>query len=430
MQVQKKKPFVVDGPYTISSREGASGQQYCIRHQARSIDDLKQIGVIPRFIDIDAVKRAVEKVAQPTFYTARAERWLQDELDQIRSREQAMTHRTEAFNRARLDRFAMQIQVEGVVEALGSRVALPIRKSVATRAIDLVQTGSYSVTAFHMDRDIEVRDLLIFDVDIDMCKVGDLRVRDGGMIESRAPYFILHARSFGGPWRSAGTSGVSGADGKQGTPGAQGAKGRAAVCRDFLHTDQVPTNGGPGGNGGNGGDGVDGGAGSDGHGFESHLEVLLPNMVVDTSGGRGGDGGNGGKGGAGGKGGTGGDGKGCEPSGVGGKGGNGGQGGNGGNGGKSGNGGDIFIYYVSDQSAGSPPVLIASSGGQGQGGEPGLGGDPGSAGDPGPESKYGKARWDPGAPKGPGAVGANGQKGAPGQPGRNGATVLEQVPLV
>ncbi len=80
---------------------------------------------------------------------------------------------------------------------------------------------------------------------------------------------------------------------------------------------------------------------------------------------------------------------------MGGKGGNGGLGGAAGNGGNGGNGADIYVYYVSDQSAGQPPVLTARGGAAGSAGKPGLGGAPGAQGDWGGDTKYGNATCDP-----------------------------------
>lgn len=76
MLSQETRPFVVDGPYSISARDGAPGSQFCVRYQARSIDDLGKIGAIPRFIDVEVVKRAVEKVTKPGFAAPLAERHL------------------------------------------------------------------------------------------------------------------------------------------------------------------------------------------------------------------------------------------------------------------------------------------------------------------------------------------------------------------
>lgn len=407
---EKTDTFVVDGPLTLSAAEGSPGARFCARHEARSVEELQRVGAIPRFVSVEAVKRAIDAVTRPGFATGRAERRLQDELDRSRA-----ARRAEAGDAARLELIARDIQIEGVVEALGAGIALPARRRIAGKVVDLARAGSYRVTVFELERDMDVHAPLVFDASIGVCRLRDLRVHGGGSVTSLAPHFLLHARSFRGAWRSAGVAGVAGASGREGTPGGNGATGRAAVCRDIFHTDGIPTNGGPGGNGGAGGDGVNGGAGGDGNTFESHLDVLLGDIVVDTSGGDAGKGG---------------DGKGCEPSGVGGRGGNGMAGGDGGKGGDGGSAGDIFIYYVSDQSAGRPPVLTASGGAQGAGGEPGLGGTAGLPGSPGPESKYGKARWTPGTPGGPGAVGANGTKGAPGLPGKHGATVLEKVPVV
>lgn len=424
MLSKNTSPFVVDGPFSISARDGAPGSQFCVRHQARSIDDLRKIGAIPRFIDVEVVKRAVEKVTNPAFATASAQRRLQDELDQLRSSGQAMTHRTEAFNKARLDQLTVDVQVDGVVEVLDKRIARPVRRKVAVKAVDLARAGSYAVTSFELDRDMDVRAALIFDAGIGMCRAQDIRVYAGAIIESRAPHFILHARSLRGAWRSAVTSGDAGTDGDEGTKGGDGAPGRDAVCVGVFSSDLTPTNGHRGGDAGDGSDGVDGGAGSDGGDLEQHLEVLVSGMVVDTSGGKGGQGGKGGKGG------PGGNGKGCEPSGLGGRGGDGGPGGDGGKGGKGGDAGDLFIYYVSDQSAGKPPSLTATGGAYGPGGLAGLGGEAGEAGSAGPESKYGKKRWDPPPAGGPGAAGATGAPGSPGAVGKSKTPVLEAVPLV
>lgn len=395
--------LVIDRPLTLSAK-GGDYARYCKQRPVRSLADLQETGLIPHYVDLEALERAVKQALNPAASSAKKTR---------------LARPLEA-----------DAQVEAVAKALDSKLPLSIRRNAASKAINLARTGGYTVTQFELDGDLEIRAALTFDESIHLAHSGEVVVQPGAVLEFQAPHFVLYARSMSGTISSPGAPGAAGIAGATGTNGVQGATGRDAVCRDIFHTDQVPTNGGAGSNGGAGGDGTDGGAGGWGKTFEAHFEVLLPGVSVNTSGGRGGDGGQGGQGGAGGKGGTGGNGNNCEPSGVGGKGGNGGPGGNGGNGGKGGNAGDIYIYYVSDQSAGNPPVLSAQGGSGGAGGQPGLGSDPGQPGNPGPESHYGNARWDPGKPGGPGATGANGSKGAPGNSGTNSKTVLEKVETV
>lgn len=397
----KSSTFVVDGPYSISTKKNGPWSKFCKRIECRSIDDLKKHGLIPAVIELESLKRVVDRVVTPAPAPERSKE------HQIRDRD-----------------------VDAVAGALGGKIALSVRRSIASKAVQVKRTGSYSVNAFQHDGDMEVKSNLIFDDDISVCTVHDLHVRPGAVVESRATNFLLNARSFSGTWRSAGTSGVKGADGEDGLKGTDGTPGRNAVCRDFLHTDLIPSDGTDGKPGGEGTDGVNGGAGSNGSDYTAHLEILVPGIVVDASGGAGGKGGNGGDGGAGGVGGRGGDGKGCEPSGMGGNGGKGGKGGNGAAGGKGGNAGDIYIYYVSDQSAGEPPVLTANAGEQGAGGSAGLHGEGGKAGAEGPLSKFGTKNWDPGPPGESGENGENGSPGNPGAPGDTGAAIAEKVPFI
>jgi hypothetical protein len=76
MQATTSRPFVVDGPYTISADSGP-GARYCVRHTARSLDDLRRIGVIPRFVELEGLKRAVERATSPAFHRPLAERRLE-----------------------------------------------------------------------------------------------------------------------------------------------------------------------------------------------------------------------------------------------------------------------------------------------------------------------------------------------------------------
>ena len=154
---------------------------------------------------MEIVKRTIEKVTKPNYAKASAQRLLQDEIDQLRSRALPVT-RTEAFNAARLDQLTIDVQVDGVVEALDHRIARPVRRRVAVKAVDLARAGNYAVTSFELDRDMEVSSSLIFDADIGMCRAQDIRVRAGAAIETRASSFILHARSLRGTWRSVGTT--------------------------------------------------------------------------------------------------------------------------------------------------------------------------------------------------------------------------------
>jgi hypothetical protein len=299
-------------------------------------------------VNEDRLMRVADKVTDPAFYKARAESLLNEELKRARRR------RTEALNAARLAHFGREVQVEGIARELDHEFPVPIRRSIATKVVGLIRLGGYTVNEFQLDEDLVVRASLTFGPDILVLRARDIRAADRAVISSRGPYFIMRARSFEGVYRSAGAAGVAGQSGRKGTDGGTGGAGRSALCRDFLHKDQVPSNGGRGGDGGNGGNGSNGGDGGDGTPYEAHLEVLSGGMVVDTSGGPGGKGGDGGAGGDGGDGGPGGWGQGCEPAGLGGTGGNGGAGGVAGSGGNGGDGADTFVYYVSDQSAGSP----------------------------------------------------------------------------
>ena len=424
----KAARFVVDGPVTISARSGAFGAEFCVRHTARSVAELHRIGAIPRCIDVGALERAIDAVKKPGFAASLVERRIQQELE--RERAAGTAHRVTPPDDVRLARLSREVELDGVADALDPRIASRLRRRTAARALELVRDGSYAVTSFELERDIDVRAPLVFDADIGMCRALDVRVRDGAAIESRAAHFVLHARSFRGLWRSAGAPGGSGTDGEPGGDGGAGAKGRTADCQGVFSKDLPPTDGGAGKPGGPGGDASAGSAGSPGRGVEQHLEILLPGIEIDTSGGPGGAGGKGGDGGKGGAGGKGGFGNNCEPSGGGGAGGNGGAGGAGGNGGKGGDAGELYLYYVSDQSAGQPPVLIANGGAAGAGGSGGASGAFGTAGEWGGESKWGKKTWDP-APNGSdGDAGTPGQPGDPGAPGASFNAVPEKVPFV
>lgn len=434
MMSKKSSTFVVDGPLTISMNSQGPWSQFCLRHKIRSVDDMKKHGLLPRFVHADALKRALDKVMSPAFQraAASAERVETVGAGEIRS-VAAVDQVSQIISPISLRDVSDDIEVKGVVKELGNQIALRVRQSIAVKAVNLARAGSYTVSAFELQDDMEVRGPLVFDADMSMCTVQDVRIRATGSIESLAPYFVLHARSLsGGTWRSRGTTGTTGTTGGQGTRGPDGTPGREAVCRDVLHGDLIPSHGGPGGAGGRGRDGVDGGNGTDGRGYEAHLEILLPGLTVNTSGGAAGAGGDGGKGGTGGKGGKGGFGNNCEPSGNGGSGGDGGPGGNGATGGIGGNAGDIFIYYVSDQSAGQPPTLISAAGALGIGGQPGDGGAAGAAGDQGEFSKWGTKRWNPEDDPlpGPGVVGATGNPGHPGGEGQSSQPHLEKVPVV
>src|SRR5262249_39102842 len=269
--------------YTISTEKKGPWSRFCERHEIRSVDDLKKHGLIPGFIDIDTLKRAVDKVMSPASRGSGAGR--QPKHERIASSAIADRQISGVFNPGRISQVDNDHDVAGVVEELGHQIALPVRKSIAIKAVQLARVGSYAINAFHVDDDMEVRAPLIFDTSISLCEVQNLRVRSGASIESQAPYFILRARSFSGTWRSRGAPGRKADNGPDGSAGGPGTPGRNAVCRDMLHSDLVPTNGGAGGNAGPGGDGADGGNGSDGGSYEAHLQVLSPGIVVDTSGG-------------------------------------------------------------------------------------------------------------------------------------------------
>lgn len=426
----KSARFVVDGPVTISARSGAFGAEFCVRHAARSVEDLQRIGAIPRCIDVDALERAIDAVKKPGFAAPLAERRLQQERDRERADAAGTARRVAPPDDQRLAHFSREVELDSVADALDPRISSRLRHRTAARALDLVRDGSYAVTSFELERDIDVRAPLVFDAGIGMCRALDVRVRNGAAIESRAAHFVLHARSFRGLWRAAGAAGGTGTDGEDGGDGGAGGQGRDADCQGVFSNDLAPTNGLAGRDGGPGGRGSAGSAGSPGRGVEQHLEILLAGVQIDTSGGPGGSGGKGGDGGKGGSGGKGGFGNNCEPSGGGGAGGNGGTGGAGGNGGKGGDAGELYLYYVSDQSAGQPPVLIANGGAPGSGGAGGTAGVFGTAGAWGGQSKWGKKTWDP-APNGSdGAPGTPGDPGDPGDPGASFNPVPEKVPFV
>jgi hypothetical protein len=425
----KAARFVVDGPVTISARSGAFGAEFCVRHTARSVAELHRIGAIPRCIDVGALERAIDAVKKPGFAAPLVERRMQQELE--RERAAGAAHRVTPPDDVRLARLSREVELDGVADALDPRIASRLRRRTAARALEFVRDGSYAVTSFELERGIDVRAPLVFDADIGMCRALDVRVRDGAAIESRAAHFVLHARSFRGTWRSTGTTPtIESGDGQPGGAGGDGGPGRPADCQGIFSKDLPPTNGLPGQPGGNGGDASPGGDGSAGGSLEQHLEILLPGIDINTSGGGGGKGGRGGDGGKGGNGGDGGEGNNCEPSGGGGAGGNGGPGGRGGNGGKGGDAGEIYIYYVSDQTAGQPPVLKSEGG---AGGLPGNGGAPGAFGehgDWGGESKWGKKTWDPAPTGSDGIPGAPGLPGNPGSPGKSFTAEPVKVPFV
>jgi hypothetical protein len=92
--------------------------------------------------------------------------------------------------------------------------------------------------------------------------------------------------------------------------------------------------------------------------------------------------------------------------------------------------GNIFIYFVSDQSAASPPALTANGG---LGGAAGQEGAPGQEGVPGPDggpSDYSHTDYKPADPPKVGTKGNPGAKGNAGVNGKTGNILMQAVPIV
>jgi hypothetical protein len=88
---------------------------------------------------------------------------------------------------------------------------------------------------------------------------------------------------------------------------------------------------------------------------------------------------------------------------------------------RKGNVGKIVIYFVSNQSAASPPVFTQIAGLGGAAGTEGLAGTEGPVGANPKLSDFNHSSYDPGNPPN---VGAKGSTGAGGGPGANGAAAV------
>ena len=394
-----------------------NAQAICETNLPQSLSDLQTLGLLPAVADIEALSNAVSYEMQPGRWQAQAQQALNAEMA---AAENPPTD--PAFRNARFAEILMALQADAAAAALDPAIPLAARKRWSERAIAFMVDGTEPVTELHVNEDIVVLGELVLSSDIDIVRAGSITAAPGGRVIVGNMETIIKARFLTGEFTIIGNQcqdGGPGDPGEAGPNGPTGAPGRDAECKPFWGKDDVPSNGGKGGNGGDGTGGGNGENGEPGGFYENHVEVVYGGLSVDVRGCDGGPGGRGGPGGDGGKGGKGGDGDGCEPSGLGGDGGDGGNGGPGGNGGNGGAGGNILIYYVSDQSAGTPPNLRIDGGAGGAGGRGGRGGAAGSPGDPGPTSNYGRARWtpEPGVAGNPGSPGPSGQTGVAGAPG-------------
>lgn len=178
-------------PVVISSRPGGVGARYFKHHRLTTLAEMQTIGALPRFLDVSKLESDARGLRADRTYETRA-------LAQYNAEAGQQGASSSQLQARRVAALAVGLRSIDLATSLDPALQAPIRSNIADKTMQLLDVGSVDLVEFSLARDLEIYDELVFDADVSMSTVGDIRLYQGGTLVSRASYFILHAASIQG----------------------------------------------------------------------------------------------------------------------------------------------------------------------------------------------------------------------------------------
>ena len=173
------------------------GNRVTISYQPATVEDLYEIGAIPKWVKLDDLKKAREAALRLDLYSPAVE----EEVRPIRQRLAAtrrLLNRREAeyFVEARRRAITTEMQARIAASLLSSPYGEKQAQLLGDKIMRIKVTPFYEV--YFYPRDLVVETPLILDDTIDMLTARDVYIYSSGRIEVERSHFILHCRRIEG----------------------------------------------------------------------------------------------------------------------------------------------------------------------------------------------------------------------------------------
>lgn len=189
----------VDGkPTRVSSRPGNFAARLFTRHRISTLKEARQVGLLPAFVNLEALQKEVSRVRDTRSFDLEAEKRVHGQIDAaIRAgRTGAIT--TERYRLTRVAAEATNLRVADLAQAIEPGLDLRARQAIAGRSLKVVIEAPVDVITFDLPYDLDVYTDLEFDTDVMMAGFADVRIYRDARILSKASHFILRASSIRG----------------------------------------------------------------------------------------------------------------------------------------------------------------------------------------------------------------------------------------
>lgn len=180
-------------PTVISGAPDSPGRSFFRRTVPGSLEELQRLGAIPRFVDVRAVGERVARMRADQAYETRARAQL--EAEGRRPRDGAGGGRV---FQAQVAGRATQLRVADLADGLSPNLKPQVRVALAGRSLYFAELARRPIGTVTMEADIEVHTDLVFDADVSLCRLGEVRIYRGARIEARASWFVMNATSIRG----------------------------------------------------------------------------------------------------------------------------------------------------------------------------------------------------------------------------------------
>lgn len=187
-ETQRERVYVrsADGsPTTVSSRADSLASKLCRRHRVGNLTQAATIGLIPAFVNVDVLTRESDRVLRASAFDKDAERRVQ----------RAGPVHDDGVRRGLVAAEAMRLRAAELADAVEPDIAVHARNEIAGRSLQIMTKAPFDVVRFELDADLDVHTELVFDRDVTLATLGDLRIYRGAALVSTSSSFILRAAS-------------------------------------------------------------------------------------------------------------------------------------------------------------------------------------------------------------------------------------------
>jgi hypothetical protein len=198
---QRERVFVhsADGkPTLVSSQPGNFAARLFARHRISTLREAKQVGLLPAFVNLEALQKEVDRVRNTSSFDLEAEKRVGSEIEVAIQAGRTGLITTDRYRLARVAAESTNLRVADLAQVIEPGLDLRARQVIAGRSLKLLIQAPVDVVKLDLRYDLDVYTDLAFDRDVALAGFGDVRIYRGARIISNASHFIMRASSIQG----------------------------------------------------------------------------------------------------------------------------------------------------------------------------------------------------------------------------------------